>query len=137
MAKKKKTKEELLLEAFVNQEGLRRKRKDDWRYLKKVSQWLGWSSEEVIDIVLKYTNKSGKKIYEIPYDKQKKFYDLYSKHSSPNEAFADPKMKEFWKLPSVNIKCNSVQVLKKHWTDLNKALGVQRKGNYKKPHHFE
>lgn len=134
---KEKSKEQLLRESYINQEGYRRPRKDDWKQLKEISQWLGWSSEEVIDIVLRHTNKPGKKIYELPYHLQKNFYDLYTSHETPKEAFEDEKMKSFFRKPGVDIKCNSVQVLKKHWTDLNKALGVQRKGNYKKPHFFE
>jgi|TARA_E500000318_G_C3375542_1_gene140180 hypothetical protein len=136
---KKKTKEELLLETFVSKnEGLRSKReKDDWGLVAKVSKWLGYSSKEALDIVLTEANRKNKKIWELPYHLQKQFYKIYTHHNNPKDAFADEKMIEFFNKPGVNIACNSVQRLKNIWTDFNKSLGVQRKGNYSKKHFMD
>jgi hypothetical protein len=128
---KKKTKEEILKTHYRSQDGLR-KRKDNWKELKKISQLFGWSSDEVSNLILKEANRDKRKISELPYYLQKQFYDLYTKYDNPGEAFK--KMKGFFKKPGVNIKCNSVQRLKNLWSELNRSIGVQRKGNYRKPH---
>ena len=108
-----------------------------WEDLKGWGDLFGYTPEEVARLILREVNRKGKKITDLPYKEQKIFYDLYTKHDTPEEAFKDEELKKWFKKYRIRISCNSVQVLKKHWTDLNREMGTIKKGNYKKPHNFD
>ena len=104
-----------------------------WEDLKHWGDIFGYTPEEVARLILREVNRHGKKVTDLPYREQKKFFNLYSKHDTPSQAFKDEKIKKWFH--NNRIKCGRVEVLKKHWTDLNRAIGTIKKGNYKKPHY--